>query len=182
MTSTHVHHPTFAEKLRDDSCPLVDLVVDLSLGHVDLPEVLDCPVRRWAWFADMLDHPLWGVATEVPALAALCNEAARLCRWTATGGNTDALAHQWRSLVWSLAIAHRFQRSLDETETLTLISDLAVDGADHCAGREMSGFEALLGYIATLRAVHGPAARQVLIRSTEWEAVASSDQADTATG
>jgi hypothetical protein len=182
MTSTRVHRPTFADKLRDDECSLGDLVVDLGLGHLDPPDALECPSRRWAWFANMLDHPHWGIATEVPALAALCDEAARLCRQTATARNTDTLAQQWRSLACSVAIAHRFQRNLSETETLTLMSDLAVDGADHCAGKEMSGFEALLGCIATLRAIHGLDARQILIRSTEWEPTVHSDQVDTATG
>lgn len=173
---------TFTEKLRESRYLLGDLVLDLSLRHLDLPNVLECPTRRWAWFADVLDHPLWGLAADVPALAALCDEAARLGRRTALGRDADTVAQQWRSLMRSVAIAHRSERSISESETLMLISDLAVDGVDHCGGRTVSGFEALLGYIATVRAVHGAAARQVLIRSIEWEPTECADTADAATG
>lgn len=168
MTTVNAPRLTFTEKLRDTLCPIGDVVVELSLGHLDLPDVLECPTRRWAWFADLLDHPGWGVATDVPAIAALCNEAASLSRRTAVDGASGVLTERWRSLVPTVAVARRFQRSVGEAEALALISDLAVDGVDHCSGQDVSGFEALLGYIATVRTVHGPAARQALIQALEW--------------
>ncbi|KQU35710.1 MULTISPECIES: hypothetical protein [Nocardiaceae] len=183
MAIADTPHATFAEKLRNPLCPFDDIVVELGLGHLDLPDVLASPTRRWAWFADLLDHHGWGLATEVPALAALCETAARLSRRTATaGGATDALTAQWRSLVQSVAVVSGSDQSVGQAEALALLSELAVDGLDYCSGKVVSGFEALLEYIAAVRAVDGPTARQRLIRSTEWEPDLCSGQLDSATG
>lgn len=181
MTVANAHRTTFTEKLRETSSPIGDVVVELSLGHLDLPDALECPTRRWAWFADLLDHRDWGIATELPAIAALCKEVAHLSRQTAVEGASGVLTERWNSFVPTVAVARRFQRSVGEAEALALISELAVDGVDHCSGKDVSGFEALLEYIATVRAVHGSAARQALIRSAEWEPDLCVDQTDSAT-
>lgn len=161
----------FMQQLRDPGTSIGSLIFNTGAGYVDPPGFGGSPARRWTWIADLLDHPEWGIVGDLPNLAVLCNEAARLCRLSAEPVHSVALAGQWAALAAAVDAAGRAHRGAGEAEALDMLADLAVDGVDYCGGIDLSGFEVLLGYAHTVLQIRAATAREALLRAAAaWAA------------
>lgn len=165
----------FLEKLQDPTCSIGDLLVGIGLGRVATPDVLESPTQRWEWFANLLTDPDWGISTTLPTVRDLCDRIADLYRHIAPHPPRPCGEH-WTSVAVDIAAARRHRHGPGETEALDLLDELTLDGIDRDHGDDVAGFEALLGYIGTLRAVRGADARDTLI----WAAEQATHQASRA--
>lgn len=93
LPTTALSDPTFAAVLHSDIDHVNQRTADLLWGRLPAREwvgalaagwadtlVPDHPAARWQWYAQILDSPLWGMATIATGHRELCLEVAMLCR------------------------------------------------------------------------------------------------------
>ena len=169
MASTnHTSGVSFSQLVHDPSWSTGDLILSIGLGQIDPPAVIESATARWLWFADLLDDPSRGVAAGVPALGQLCSRVAELCRQTAHTVRSKTLVAQWTSAAEDIAVARRTHRGSGVQEAADMLEDLTIDAFDLYERNDVTGAEAFLSYITTLKQIPSKAVRETLAWAAEW--------------
>lgn len=166
MTST-----TLLSELRGHR-QLQEIITDLAMGHLETPGSTERGIR-WLWLADVLTHPVWGVAAIVDGVDDVCQPVAQLCRVTA---HADAQQMTYLRDLWfaqhlraTEAITKPFAPDREgRWDALNAAIEVITDGLDHCTGRDTSGTEAVVSaFSASFAAQDRDAARATITAAVE---------------
>lgn len=165
--------------------PAREWVGAVAAGWVD-SLVPDHPAARWQWYAQILDSPLWGMATIATSHRELCLEVAELCRTmsalptettrTDSDGEYVQLQQQWLAVdaaVMSAIGDHDPTSAGRESndpacdrgmfEALDTIIEITTDALEWLRGRPAVGMEACVTAFDALLHAHSPAQGRALL-------------------
>jgi hypothetical protein len=157
---------------------LREIVTDLAIGHLETPGSSEQSLR-WAWLADVLAHPAWGVAAVVDDVDDVCQPVAQVCRVTACADARQLpdLRELWfvQHLRATEAITKPFAlESSGRWDALNAAIEVITDGLDYCTGRDTSGTEAVVSAFSAALAVQDRnTARATITAAVEsWQSLA----------
>ncbi|MFI7166912.1 hypothetical protein ACIBM3_31105 [Rhodococcus erythropolis] len=165
MTIERLHR-----ELRDGTRPLSEVVFGMSSGALASPASVGLPSERWAWLADLLTHPDWGMTAVANGIESVCAPVARLCQLTASAIHPLGLRELWSAeqLPAIELIALHTPGASGHWEALNCALEIITDGLDHVDGLDVSGSEAVASaFTAIINAQDADTARVNITAAVE---------------
>ncbi|OYD61326.1 hypothetical protein [Rhodococcus sp. OK302] len=129
-----------------------DLVYQMATPQVESPAIGGCDANCWAWFADLYDHPQWGLAATIPNFTEVGGTVGRLCRVTNTC-ERETLEVRWDALS-RLAAIRRTVCPTAEHHAWTAVINSGLDAHDLLDDIEYDGTETVTSAFSAIIAAH----------------------------
>jgi hypothetical protein len=149
---------------------ITERIYQMAAGHLETPAIDGTPARRWAWFAELYDHPQWGLGATIPGFHDAGATIGKLCRDTVTG-TPDSLKVRW-DVLSRLAAIKGAMCPTAEHHAWTAVTNSAIDAHDFLDDLDFGGIEVVSSAFTAIVAAHaGEDAEQIIAKSLEaWAA------------
>lgn len=127
-------------------------VYQMATGEVEAPALDGSAANRWFWFADLYDHPQWGLAATIPDFNEAGSTVGRLCRATVTGDH-NALGVRWDVLSRLAAIKDTVCPTA-EHHAWTAVINSGIDAHDFFDDIDFGGTETVTSAFSAIIAAH----------------------------
>lgn len=129
-----------------------DLVYQMATAQVEAPAIDGSAANRWSWFADLYDHPQWGLTATIPDFNEAGRTIGRLCRATVTGDH-NALGIRWNALSRLAAIKDTVCPTA-EHHAWTAVINSGIDAHDFVNDIDFGGTETVTSAFSAIIAAH----------------------------
>lgn len=153
-----------------------DLVYLMATAQVETPAIDGCDASRWAWFADLYDHPQWGLAATIPNFTEVGGTVGGLCRATGAG-ERETVEVRWDALS-RLAAIRRTGCPTAEHHAWTAVINSGLDAHDLLDDIEYGGTETVTSAFSAIIAAHSDVDAEKFIAqaAAAWESYRTAPQ------